>query len=167
MRGVSVALIAISLAGCANSAVMPLAADTIQITSSAAPVCGPIGAQNVALRRAAIETLQRGFDRFVIVGAQAQNNVGVIGYTPVVANTYGTASAYGTTLGSSTYSTAYGQSSTYFSGGQPIIAGTHDQGLVVKMFRVSDPNAANAVDARATLGPDWQESIKEGVATTC
>jgi hypothetical protein len=27
------------------------------------------------------------------------------------------------------------------------------------MFRAGDPTAANAVDARATLGPKWQEAL--------
>jgi len=38
------------------------------------------------------------------------------------------------------------------------IAGSHDQGLIVKMFKDGDPKGANAISARATLGPKWQES---------
>jgi len=34
------------------------------------------------------------------------------------------------------------------------------------MFRVDDPEAANALDARQILGEDWEEKIKEK-AVTC
>ena len=43
------------------------------------------------------------------------------------------------------------------TGGQPIYGGSHDQQLVVKMYREGDPASANAVPARNTLGPDWQK----------
>lgn len=135
-------LLSLSLAGCASASVVPLAQDTIQVTSAAAPVCGMTGAQNVASQRAAIETLRRGYDRYMIVGGGYQNNVGVVGYTPVVANTTGSATAYG----HGNTATAYGHSTTTYSGGQPIIAGAHNQGLVVKMFKAEDPAAANAID---------------------
>jgi len=104
---------------------MPLAADTVQITVRAAPACGAEGAEKVAIKQAAIETLKAGFDRFIVVNGAQQNNVGIVGTTPVVANTYGTATAYG--YGNS--ATAYGQSTTTYSGGTPIYGGTHDQSL--------------------------------------
>jgi hypothetical protein len=159
MRLAFVALAVIGLVGCARSSTIPLAADTIAITSSAAPVCGAAGAQGVAARQAAVETIRRGFDKFIIVGGQYANNVGVVGHTPVIANTTGTAYATG-------YGTAYGQTTTTFSGGQPIIAGSHDQGLVVKMFKEGDPAGANAVSARNSLGPKWKEAV-ESNAMTC
>jgi hypothetical protein len=63
--------------------------------------------------------------------------------------------------------TASGHSTTTYTGGNPIVAGSHDQGLIVKMFKDGDPKGANAISARATLGPKWQETIKESAATTC
>lgn len=148
--------------GCANANVIPLAQDTVQITSVAAPICGLTGAQNVASRRAAVETIRRGYDNYAIVGGEYQNNVRVVAYTPVIANTTG----FATASGSGNYATAYGQSTTTYSGGQPIIAGAHNQGLVVKMFKANDPSAMNALDARAELGPDW-EKIAANNSYTC
>jgi hypothetical protein len=145
--------------GCTNSSAIPLSADTVQITTSAAPVCGATGAQSVAIRRAAIETITRGYDSFVVVGGGYQNNVGVIGYTPVVAHTSGVATAYG--------GMAHGHATTTYSGGQPIIAGSHNQGLVIKMFRADNPAGANAVSARRTLGPNWRQAIEEDRRGTC
>ena len=151
------------LCACANSAVMPLSADTFQLTASAAPVCGRTGAQNVAVRRAAIETINRGFDKFMIMGADAQNNVRVVGHTPVQALTTGTATA----TGYGNMAAISGQSTTTYTGGYPIVAGTHDQGLVVKMFKEGDPAGAQAIAARGTLGPKWKDAIQESSATTC
>ena len=74
MRTLSI-LAAAALAGCASSAAIPLSADTVQITASAAPICGGTGAAAVASKAAAAETLKHGFDKYVIVGSQAQNNV--------------------------------------------------------------------------------------------
>ncbi len=135
----------------------------MRITTSAAPVCGSTGAQNVAFRRAAVETINRGYDRFVILGGEAQNNVGVVGYTPVQAYTTGSATATG--YGNTAF--AHGQSTTTYSGGQPIIAGSHDQGLIVKMFKDGDPAGKNALSAREQLGPKWQEAVKESATTAC
>jgi hypothetical protein len=159
MRTALVVLAAVCLAGCARTSTIPLAADTVAITSSAAPICGAAGAQSVAAKQAAVETIMRGYDRFVFVGGRYANNVGVVGYTPVIANTTGHAYSTG-------YGTAYGQSTTTYSGGNPIIAGTHDQGLIVKMFREGDPAGANAVPARASLGPKWKEAV-ESNSLTC
>jgi hypothetical protein len=37
----------------------------------------------------------------------------------------------------------------------------------VKMFKDGDPKGANAVSARTTLGPKWQEADQESPARTC
>jgi hypothetical protein len=123
---------------------MQLSADTFQLVTSAAPVCGRTGAQNVASRRAAIETINRGYDKFLILGAAAENNVRVVGHTPVQAHTVGTATAtgYGNVV------TATGSSTTTYTGGSPIIAGSHDQGLIVKMFKDGDPMRQRELSAR-------------------
>ena len=162
MRFIFLPWAVLPLAGCASASVIPLAQDTIQINAAAAPLCGSTGAQNVASQQAAVQTIRRGFDRFIVLGGQYQNNVGVVGYTPVTANTYSTATA----TGYGGYATARGHSTTHYSGGQPIIAGTHNQGLVVKMFKEGDPQGANAIEARSMLGPDWQK-IAAGNNYTC
>jgi hypothetical protein len=154
-------LICVVLSGCARTSVLPLSSDTFQITSSAAIACGAQGAQKIALRRAAKETLRNGFDKFVIMGAQAQNNTGVVGYTPMTANTYGSATA--TTYGNMT--SVSGSATTNYYGGQPIYGGSFDQGLVVKAFRADDPQGANAISARKVLGAEWQKEMNENENT--
>lgn len=163
MRAFFLLLIAFFLIGCARSATLPLAADRVLITTAAAPVCGAIGAQRVALRRASIETIRRGFDRFQILGAGHQNNVRVVGHTPVVAHTSGTVS--GSVYGG--HVSAFGQSTTLYSGGAPIIGGSHDQRLVVQMYRETDPASVNAIPARVQLGPKWQQIVQQKEDMTC
>jgi hypothetical protein len=145
------------MAGCARSSVIPLANDTVQITSSAAPICGMAGAQSVAVRQAAVETIRRGYDKFLIQDGAYQSTVGVVGYTPVVAQSNGTATVYG--------NRAYGTSTTTVTGGQPTVGGHHNQALIVKMFKDGDAAGANAVSARQTLGPKWQDDVQSNAAT--
>jgi len=155
---------AIYLGSCARASVMPLAADTIQITASAAPVCGASGAQAVAVHRAAVETIRHGFDRFIVLGAQAENNVHMAVLPPNQATTYGSGTV---TANPYTNTASYqGSSTTTYSGGGPIVFGSHDQSVVIKMFRDGDPAGQNAVPARATLGDKWQEEVA-GNDRTC
>jgi hypothetical protein len=120
----SLMLLAVALTGGARSSAMPLAQDTIQITSAAALACGGEGAQKVAFQRAAVETIRRGYDRFVILGADAQSDRHVLGYTPTYGRTTGSATStlYGRTA------TTYGSSNTTITGGQPITAGRTKRG---------------------------------------
>ena len=151
------------LAGCASSSVLDVASDTIQISTSAAPVCGQSGAEAVAAKRAAIETLKRGYSSYIVVGADTQDNVRVVGTTPITANTYssGTINGYGNTA---IYN---GRSNTTFNGGYPIIAGHHGQSLVIRMFREGDPGSERAVDAKRVLGPEWQKEMESSSRGTC
>ena len=160
-RTIAALSVCIGLSACAKSSVIPLSADTFQITAGAAPICGQVGAQQVAATQAAAETVRRGYDRFVVTNGAYQNDVHVVAYTPIVANT--SSSATGTIYGNSI--DIDGRSCTTVSGGDPIVMGTHNQSLVVKMFKASDPAGANAVDARSSLGPDWQKVVASGVNT--
>jgi hypothetical protein len=83
--------------------------------------------------------------------------VRVVGYTPVVAQTSGTGTVnqFGNTASIDSHST------TTYSGGAPIVGGTHDQALVVKMFKEEDPAGGNSISARLTLGPDWKKAVDE------
>ncbi|QYK43168.1 MAG: hypothetical protein KF887_08750 [Paracoccaceae bacterium] len=146
------------LSSCASTSVTPVARNQIIINTSAAPVCGSSGAQGVAARMAAVETIRRGFERFVIVGAQSANNVGVIQRSPTYATTTGTLQNYG--------NTTYGNATTTFGGGGPMIYGSHDAALGVVMLNRADPGYSNGVDAKGVLGPKWQEMVEKGI-TTC
>lgn len=162
-----IVLLVFLFVGCARTSTIPITNNMVQISTSAAVVCGATGAQRVALERAAIETLNRGFDRFVIVGGAYANNVRKVGQTPVIAKTTGTADATLNTYGNTTYGTVNSSSTTTFTGGQPIVGGSHDQSLMVQMYKPGDAGFDQGVDAKQTLGPDWQEKIAKRSVGTC
>lgn len=156
MKSSVVAAIAASvlvLAGCVSTNVTPVSQNMIIITASAAPVCGTRGAQQVAYAQAAAETIRRGYDLFIILGSQRTNDVHVVGYTPTTATTNFNANYFGNTV--------YGNATTTAYGGTPIIGGSYDQDLLVQMFHYGDAGAANALDARQELGPDWQTIVAD------
>jgi hypothetical protein len=122
------------------------------IQTGAAPVCGGAGALRVAQQLAAIETVRAGYDRYIITGGQAQNNV-VVTEMPGSYNTRGT------------FNQGNYQATTTYQPAPAIVSGSHDQGLTVVVFRDGEPGAERAVSARETLGTDWQEKVKNGVHT--
>ena len=85
------------------------------------------------------------------------------GSTPIVANSYGSGTA--TVIGNT--GTFQGSSTTYYSGGTPIILNRHNQALQVRMFKADDPQAVNALDARRALGHDWPKLVAKGTVATC
>ena len=143
---------ALVLGGCARGEAVRTSANTMIIQTGAAPICGGQGALRVSQQLAAIETIRAGFDRYIITGGQAQNNV-VVSQMPGSYNT------------SATYGSGYYQGTTTYRPGPTFVAGSHDQGLAIVMFRESDAGAQQAVSARDVLGQDWLEKVKNGVRT--
>lgn len=162
MKLAATIVLALAMAGCAKATAIPISQNMVQITSDAAPVCGASGAQRVAGRQAAMETIRRGYDRFVIIDARASNNIQVVGHTPVIAHTTGTA----TGMRTGNMVTAHGSATTTYSGGQPIVGGSHQQGLIVRMFKDGESGSEQAISARQELGPDWRK-VASGGTLTC
>ena len=83
---------------------------------------------------------------------------------PTQATTYGsgtvTANPYSNTA------SYQGTATTTYGGGGPVFFGSHDQSMVIKMFRDGDPSGQNAISERGTLGDKWQESVASN-AKTC
>lgn len=151
MRLVVASILSIALiAGCASGSAVRTSQNTALIQATAAPSCGSAGASQVAEQQAAIETLRAGYDRYVITGGAAQNNVQVL-RLPQTSTTNGNFSNNSWTA-NTTYST------------QTVVSGSHDQSFSIVMYRDTDPEAANAISARAVLGSDWQEAVADGVS---
>lgn len=106
------------LMGCASTAVTPLAQNEILVSTSAAPACGTSGAARVASQMAAVETIRSGFERYIILGAQAENNVRAVSTGPTFATTTGTFNTIG--------NTTFGSSTTTFGGSQTVLTGSND-----------------------------------------
>lgn len=150
-------LTALLVSACADTSVIPLSHNTFMLSTSAAPACGATGAARVASKMAAVETLRRGQQRYIIGGANSQNNVQTIATGPTYANTSMSMNSYG--------STSYGHSTTYFGGQSVAMVGTHDTNLLVTTFNPGDAGYSSAVDARQTLGAEWEKLVKNGVRT--
>ena len=97
-------------------------------------MCGAKGTREIAFRAAAIEVIERGADRFVVVGDQSRSSIegGMF--------------------------TTYGSFQTY---------GTNTQDMVIQIVEKGDRRFNDALSARQTLGPDWQEIVAKGSPTTC
>lgn len=150
-------VLAVAVAGCASSSVTPISQNQFILNTSAAPACGTAGAQKVASKMAAVETLRRGYERYLIVGARNQNNTRVANMPRTGAYTTATVNTYG--------NTAYGTAQTNYYGGGPMVLGKHDAQLGVIMLRAGEPGYDNALIAKQELGPKWQQLVEKGVST--
>ncbi|MCB2141037.1 MAG: hypothetical protein KDE17_18960 [Rhodobacteraceae bacterium] len=157
IKALSVILAALSLAGCAETAVTPIAKNQILLSTSAAPACGRAGAVKVATKMAAVETLRRGYQRFVIAGANSANNTSAISTGPTYAYTSGTYTGYGNTV--------YGNSTTTFGGNNVMFVGSNDADLHVLMLNPGDRGFKDGIDAKSQLGPDWEKLVQDGIST--
>lgn len=143
IKNLPIILSILALSACASSETTRLANNMVRIDVSAAPACGSSGALRLVEKMAAVETIRLGFDKYIIAGTDSQNNVRVVGanYQP-----------------------------NYATGGiqaTPIIGGSRDAAVTVVMFKSSDPNGVNAIDARQVLGANWQQVVSEGAPNTC
>lgn len=146
------------LVSCTSTSVTPISQNQFLLSTSAAPACGQAGASRVAARMAAVETIRRGYNRFVILGARSDNNVSVINRAPTYSTTTGTYTGYGNAV--------YGSSTTTYGGGGPIIFGSNDAKLHVLMLGPKDRGYSHGIDAKRELGTDWPKLVKSGI-TTC
>ena len=145
---------AVVLSSCVQSNAMRVSQNQVIIQTSAAPVCGNIGAAKAAQKQAAIETIKAGYDRYIITSAAAANNV-TASRMPGTYQTYGTVNSYGS------YGTV--NTTTTYTPGPVIYRGTHDQSIGVRMFKQGEPGSQQALSAREILGPKWAIIVKDGV----
>ncbi|MGV6875941.1 hypothetical protein ACUSIJ_25055 [Pseudochelatococcus sp. B33] len=62
------------LAACATASVIQVAQDSLIVQVKAGTDCGPHAAIQLAQKQAAIETIRAGFDRYIVVGADASGS---------------------------------------------------------------------------------------------
>ena len=151
------AILPMLVAGCAQTSVMQVSRNEILLTTSAAPICGATGSQRVAQEMAAIETLRRGFSRYIVMGAASQNNVSVVQTGPTYSQTTGSATVSGNSV--------YGSSTTQYGGQQTLFMGTHDTGVRLLMLNSGDAGYEQGIDARMVLGADWEKKVQDSVST--
>ncbi len=146
-RRVLLLLLPALLGGCARISTTSVDENTIEITVHVATVCSERDAERLAQRHAAVETVRRGFDDYLVVGSVGGDHVA--GDAPATART-----------------TLYGSSGrTLFSEDAPLLA--HHRMLTIRMFRAGEGDSAAAVSARAVLGDEWEATAAKGAPSTC
>ena len=110
-------------------------------------ICDGRDAERLARRHAAVETIRRGFDDYVVIGSVGGDHVA--DEAPATART--------TLSGSS--------GRTLFSEHAPLLA--HHRMLTVRMFRAGEGDSAETVSARAVLGDEWEALAAHGAPRTC
>lgn len=144
------------LSGCASSSVTQLSRNTAVITTSAAPVCRTTGAAEVANQMAAIATIKAGYQRFVVGGFGTANNTRVVSSGPTYATTTGTFSRMGNTM--------YGTANTSYGGQSTYVTGSNNAEMRIIMLNPGDAGYEQGIDARSTLGSDWQKKVADGIS---
>jgi hypothetical protein len=114
---------------------MRLAADTVRINVSTAPIYGSLEPERRAMLLAAEETVKSGYDKFIILNGQSGFRSDTLAEIPARAS-----GSYGPYGG--------GFSAT---GPQTINRNRYQTEVYIKMFKAGDPQGANAVDAREVL----------------
>ena len=135
------------LAGCTRTSTAPAGENTIEITVHVPAICDGSDAERLAFRHAAVETIRRGFDDYLVIGTVGGEHA--LGAGPATARTM-------------LYD---GGEKTLFSEDAPLLA--HHRLLVVRMFRAGEDDGTATVSARAMLGDEWEAIAAQGAPATC
>ncbi len=142
------------LCGCTQTQAMRTSGNTMLIQTSALPSCTMEQTTQVAQKMAAVETIRAGYDRFIIMDSDLQNNV----TEETLPGSYrhsGTMTGYG--------SMAMYSGTSHYTPGPTVQQGSYNASFHIQMFHESDKAAYNAMPARALLGPDWQSAVTDGI----
>ena len=134
-RSLLSALIALIGIGRAEQSAMRLANDMVRVNVSTAPIYGALEPERRAMVLAAKETMENGYDKFLIVDGASDYKPNVLGHTP------GQAHGYINDQGGRIYAT----------GPSTIAMPRFETAITVKMFKSGDPNGHNAIDAAEIL----------------
>jgi|GEM_PF-3010688 len=150
-------IILIALSGCARTSTTQLSQNQILVSTSAAPACSRSSTTRVASQMAAVETLRRGYSRYIIMGANSDDSVQAVSTGLTYANTTGTYTASGNVI--------HGNSTTTYGGGGLIFMGSRDTDLHVLLLRQGDDGYVQGVDPKIVLGENWPKLVETGVQT--
>ena len=135
------------VAGCARTSTVSLDADIIEVAVHVATICDGRDADRLARRLAAVETIRRGYEDYVVIDSVGGDHVARD--TSVTART-----------------TLHGDGTrALFSEDAPLIA--HHRVLTVRMFPAGGGDSTASVSARAVLGDDWESLVTKGAPAIC
>ena len=127
------------LAGCTHETAIPLGNDRMEIDTSVAGVYGRAGAMRIAMHKAAVSTVQMGYDKFIVENTNGWNETTEGGAS--FANVNGSAN---------------GQSASVAGqGGSSWGTQRHPEAkIIIHMFHDGEKGSAKAVDAHKLLEMD-------------
>jgi hypothetical protein len=107
---------------------------------------------------AAISTIREGYKRFIVLGYGTQDNTRVVTTGPTYSNTTGRVSRVG--------NVAFGSAHTTYGGSMVSVQGSNNAEMQIVMLNPGDPGYEDGIDAKDTLGPDWEKRVEDGI-TNC
>ena len=148
-RGLRVLLVALLgvTTGCARTSTAPLDADTVEIAVRVGTICDARDADRLARRQAAVETIKRGFEDYIVIDSIGGDHLADVAHETARTNLYAN------------------RTRALFSEDAPLLA--HHRVLTVRMLRAGQGDSTAAVSARAVLGDDWEAQVTKGAPTTC
>ena len=135
------------LAACEASTTTRLSQNIVRIDVSKARACSPSEASELVNRLSAVETIRLGYDKYFISLKDAEDNIRIVDASYETRGTWGTGSGYTSTT--------------------PFFDGTQDVELAAIMYKNNEIESVNAIDARATLGSEWQNIATKGIPNNC
>lgn len=148
---------ALLLTACARTEVVDLSRNQVLVSTRAAPACGEAGALRVANQMAAVAALRRGYDRFLILDAASDSNVRVSQAPGSTAYTTGTVTTTGRKTSTGSFRT--------YTPPQTVVTGRNAAAMRVLLLNPGEEGYLQGLDARTTLGPEWQAMVDDGVST--
>lgn len=152
---VMIGLASAVVAGCATSSITQVAENQAIIDTRSGPDCGPDGVDGVAAQMAAVATIRQGYERYELIGGDSRGNSRAF----IVGPTYSAGTGPVSIGGSGMYS----RSTTKYGMQQFEIGGRNNPQFAVLMYNSGEPGYENAQDARAVLGPSWQDKVANGI----
>ena len=146
----------LGIISCASTEIVQVARNQAIISTTAAPVCGTDGALRVAQKMAAVATLRRGYERFLLSGVGSHSNVEVKTVPGSYSYTTGTVNTIG--------NTTFGSFQTYTPSETEITGKNHAE-MHVLMLNRGDAGYSSALDAKEVLGSEWKKIVEKGVST--
>ena len=145
VRAIATVLLVGIAQGCATSRVEQISDNEFSMSTLASPVCDTAGQKKAQLKAAAVNTLERGYDRFRVFARDDTGKlVQEIDFSGVIS-----LAGYDT------------------SGLNPLAVDIPHLKMQVRMYHNEERGAAGAIPAREVLGPDWKKELNREKSWTC
>jgi hypothetical protein len=81
MRSKVLIVVYFLMSACVETSVQPLTKTSFKVATEAEDICGAKATREIAFKMAAVEVIQRGSDRFIVVADQSRSAITSVDYT--------------------------------------------------------------------------------------